>query len=437
MSVTMAKITRGPLAAALLVATLFGAAIPGWCAGAMDAATARRIAHLLGDTPLIDGHNDFAEQLRDKFGNKLWSADLSGTPGTPITQLQTDISRLRQGHLGGQFWSVWIPVSITGAEAVRATLMQIDVVRGMVERYPDTFALASTADDIVRIHKSGRIASMMGVEGGHQIGDSIAALRQYYALGVRYMTLTHTSNNSLADSATDNPVHHGLSPFGRAVVTEMNRLGMLVDISHVSPEVMRQAIALSRAPVIFSHSSARALTEHPRNVPDDVLQLLVDRDGVVMVNFFAGYVSEPVNQWVADQSAETARYNSPPYAGLYIGQPERAAAALAAWEKAHPRPSATVSDVADHVEYIVKVAGIDHVGIGSDFDGIDITPDGLASVADYPNLFAELIRRGWSDAMLSKLAGGNLLRVLRKAEAVSIAMKGLAPNDPTVAELNH
>ncbi len=436
MSITMPTVTRGSLAMALLGATLLIAAVPGWADGKMDVATSQRIAHLLRETPLIDGHNDLAEQLRDKFGNKLWTADLSGAPGTPITELQTDISRLRRGHLGGQFWSVWIPVSTTGAEAVRATLMQIDIVRGLVERYPDSFALASTADDIVRIHKSGRIASLMGVEGGHQIGDSIAALRQYYALGVRYMTLTHTSNNALADSATDNPVHHGLSPFGRAVVTEMNRLGMLVDISHVSPEVMRQVIALSRAPVMFSHSSARALTEHPRNVPDDVLQLLVERDGVVMVNFYPGYVNERVNQWVADQSAETARYNSPPYAGLYIGQPERAAAALAAWEKAHPRPSATVSDVADHIEHIVKVAGIDHVGIGSDFDGIEATPDGLASVADYPNLFAELIRRGWSDAMLAKLAGGNLLRVMRKAEAVAVSMKGIAPSDPTVAELN-
>lgn len=420
----------------ILGAALLCAATPIWCAAADDDAVARRIAQLLSATPLIDGHNDFAEQLLEQFGNKLWATDLTGTPGSPVTKLQTDIRRLRAGQLGGQFWSVWIPVTTTGAEAVRATLVQIDTVRGLVDRYPETFALASTADDIVRIHKSGRIASMMGVEGGHQIGESIAALRQFYALGVRYMTLTHTSNNALADAATDNPLHKGLSPFGRAVVTEMNRLGMLVDISHVSPEVMRQAIELSRAPVIFSHSSARALTDHPRNVPDDVLQLLPAHDGVVMVNFFAGYVSQPMNQWIADQSAETARYNSPPYAGLYIGQPERAAAALSAWEASHPRPLVTVKDVADHIEHIVKVAGIDHVGIGSDFDGIDITPVGLASVADYPGLFAELIHRGWSDPMLAKLAGGNLLRVLRKAEGVSGAMKGAPLANPTIAELN-
>jgi membrane dipeptidase len=423
--------------ALLLCVSLLGAPLPGWSADTLDAATAQRIARVLAETPLIDGHNDFAEQLREKFGAKLWTTDFSGAAGTPITQLQTDIERLHQGHLGAQFWSVWIPVSTTGAEAVRATLAQIDIIRGMVERYPQTFAMASTADDILRIHKGGHIASMMGVEGGHQIGDSIAVLRQYYALGVRYMTLTHTTNNALADSATDNPLHHGLSPFGRAVVTEMNRLGMLVDISHVTPEVMRQAIALSRAPVIFSHSSARALTDHPRNVPDDVLQLLVAHDGVVMVNFYPAYVSDAVNQWVADQSAETARFNSPPYAGLYIGQPERAAAAMAAWEKSHPRPAATVKDVADHIEHIARVAGIDHVGIGSDFDGIEVTPSGLKDVSEYPKLFAELIRRGWSDANLARLAGGNLLRVMRKAEAVSIAMKGFPLGDPAVADLNH
>ena len=430
MTITLPKIAPVFLAVALLCA-----AMPAHCASSLDEATASRITRILTATPLIDGHNDFAEALHEKFGNKLWSTDLTGTPDSPITKLQTDIKRLRQGHLGGQFWSVWVPVSITGAEAVRATLVQIDTVRGLVDRYPETFALASTADDIVRIHKSGRIASMMGVEGGHQIGESIAALRQFYALGARYLTLTHTTNNALADSATDNPLHKGLTPFGRAVVTEMNRLGMLVDISHVSPEVMRQTISLSRAPVMFSHSSARAVTDHPRNVPDDVLQMIALHDGVVMVNFVPGYVSNDMNHWIADKAAETTRYSSPPYDGLYIGQPERAAAALAAWEKAHPQPLVTVKDVADHIEHIVQVAGIDHVGIGSDFDGIDMVPVGLASVADYPNLFAELIHRGWTDAMLAKLAGTNLLRVMRKAEAVSASMKDVMPANPAIADL--
>ena len=430
MPITVPKIVPVLFAAALLCA-----AVPARSAASLDEATANRITRILTATPLIDGHNDFAEALHEKFGNKLWTTDLTGTPDSPVTKLQTDIKRLRQGQLGGQFWSVWVPVSITGAEAVRATLVQIDTVRGLVDRYPETFALAATADDIVRIHKSGRIASMMGVEGGHQIGESIAALRQFYALGARYMTLTHTTNNALADSATDNPVHKGLTPFGRAVVTEMNRLGMLVDISHVSPEVMRQAIDLSRAPVMFSHSSARAITDHPRNVPDDVLQMIALHDGVVMVNFVPEYVSADMNQWVADKAAETARYSAPPYNGLYIGQPERAAAALAAWETSHPRPVVTVKDVADHIEHIVKVAGIDHVGIGGDFDGIDMVPDGLSSVADYPNLFAELIHRGWSDTMLAKLAGNNLLRVMRKAEAVAVSMKAMMPANPSIADL--
>ena len=430
MPLTMPKIVP-----VLFTAALLCAAAPARSAASLDEATASRITRILTATPLIDGHNDFAEALHEKFGNKLWTTDLTGTPDSPVTKLQTDIRRLRQGQLGGQFWSVWVPVSITGAEAVRATLVQIDTVRGLVERYPETFALAGTADDIVRIHKSGRIASMMGVEGGHQIGESIAALRQFYALGARYMTLTHTTNNALADSATDNPVHKGLTPFGRAVVTEMNRLGMLVDISHVTPEVMRQAIDLSRAPVMFSHSSARAVTDHPRNVPDDVLQMIALHDGVVMANFVPGYVSNDMNHWIADKAAETTRYSSPPYDGLYIGQPERAAAALATWEQAHPRPLVTVKDVADHIEHIVKVAGIDHVGIGGDFDGIDMVPDGLASVADYPNLFAELIHRGWTDAMLAKLAGNNLLRVMRKAEAVSASMKAMMPANPSIADL--
>jgi membrane dipeptidase len=385
-----------------------------------DAALRQHATKILEKTPIIDGHNDLPWELRDKFGDKAPMVDLAGTDGTPITKLQTDIKRLRAGHVGGQFWSVWIPSTVTGADAVKLTLEQIDVARSLTRNNPSVFAEASTAADIERIQKSGRIASLIGIEGGHQMGDSIPALRQFYALGVRYMTLTHSSNNALADSATDNPKHRGLSEFGRAVILEMNRIGMLVDLSHVSPDTMRQAIALSKAPVIFSHSGARAIAEHPRNVPDDILKSLKDRDGVVMVNFYSGYVSNAYNRWDADRGAEIARFNAPPFGGLYIGQPERAAEALAAWDKAHPKPAVTVGDVADHLDHIVKVAGIDHVGIGSDFDGVDgETPVGLKSVADYPNLFAELIRRGWSDDMLAKLAGGNILRVMQGAEKVA------------------
>jgi membrane dipeptidase len=407
-------------------ALLICSASPAWSEDSNTPETSNRLKRILARTPLIDGHNDLPEMLREKLGDQAPLADFSGLAGTPIVEMQTDIARLRKGNVGGQFWSVWIDVSITGPDAIKKTLEQIDLVRTMVARNPQALALANTADDIMRIHKSGRIASLIGVEGGHQMGESIAALRQFYALGVRYMTLTHSRNNALADSATDNPVHNGLSPFGRSVITEMNRIGMLVDLAHVSPDVMRQTITLSKAPVIFSHSGARATTEHPRNVPDDVLKMLTEHDGVVMINFYSGYISNAYNQWKANEAAEIARTNAPPFGGLYIGQPEKAKAALDAWRAAHPRPVVTIKDVADHLDHIVKVAGINHVGIGSDFDGVGgETPDGLASVADYPKLFAELIKRGWSDDMLAKLAGGNVLRVMRKAEALAASMKDM------------
>jgi membrane dipeptidase len=402
--------------------TAFCALMVGAAALAQSQTDASVLAHaiqILSRTPIIDGHNDLPWELHDKFGVDARAVDLTGLAGSPITQQQTDIARLRAGHVGGQFWSVWIPTSVTGAEGVKLTLELIDLARSFSEQYPAVFGRAETADDFLRIEKSGRIASLIGVEGGHQIGDSLAVLRQFYALGVRYLTLTHTSNNALADSATDNPKHHGLSAFGRAAIREMNRIGMLIDLSHVSPDTMRQAIAESLAPVIFSHSGARAITEHPRNVPDDVLASLKIRDGVVMVNFYSGYVSNAFNRWNADRAAEISRFNAPPYGGLYIGQPERAAEALAAWEKLHPKPVVTIPDVADHIDHIAKIAGVDHVGIGSDFDGVDDTPVGLKSVADYPALFAALIRRGWSDAMLEKLAGGNILRVMRGAEKIA------------------
>jgi membrane dipeptidase len=325
---------------------------------------------------------------------------------------------LRQGGLGGQFWSVYIPVEIQGADAVQAVMEQIDDVHRLTERYPDTFELALTADDVVRIHKAGRIASMIGVEGGRQIGGSLAALRQYYNLGARYMTLTHNQTTEWADSATDDPKYGGLSPFGVKVVHEMNRIGMLVDLSHVSPDTMKDAIAASRAPVIFSHSSARALVDHPRNVPDDVLALLPANGGVVMVNFVPNFISKAVWQWGADKDAEEARLKS-----FHRNSKAEVEAGLKAWVAAHPMPPVTVATVADNIEHVAKVAGYDHVGIGGDLDGIDVTVTGLSGVEDYPNLFAELIRRGWSDENLAKLAGGNVLRVLRQAETVAAAMK--------------
>jgi membrane dipeptidase len=389
---------------------------------------AARIDRVLQATPLVDGHNDLPWELRVRFKSDLEAVDLAAdTARLPVkpdqAPLMTDIPRLRAGRVGGQFWSVWVPVDIKGFEAVQVTLEQIDLVKRLCARYPEDLTMAYGAADVQRIHRAHRIACLIGIEGGHQINDSLAVLRQMYAAGARYMTLTHTANTGWADSATDTPVHHGLTPFGVQVIREMNRLGMLVDLSHVSPETMQAALAASAAPVIFSHSSARAIVDHPRNVPDTILRAVAQNGGVVMVNFAPGYVSADRNRWDADEAAERTRYNSPPYVGLYIGQPERAAAALAEWQRTHPRPAATLAQVADHIEHIRALAGIDHVGLGSDFDGIDDTPAGLEGVNRYPALLMELLRRGWTDADLAQLAGGNLLRVLAAAERVALHLQ--------------
>jgi membrane dipeptidase len=391
-----------------------------------------RIDRILKATPLIDGHNDIAEQLAENYKRNIQGL-ASGTDQRQPHPLMTDMARLHQGRVGGQFWSVYINGEVTGDAAIRETIEQIDIVRRMIEAYPRDLELARTADDVVRIHKSGKVASMIGVEGGRQIGGSLAALRQYYNLGARYMTLTHNQTTEWADSATDEPKYDGLSPFGVQVVHEMNRIGMLVDLSHVSPATMKDAIAASKAPVVFSHSSARALNDHPRNVPDDVLRLLPANGGVVMVNFVPSFISQAAWQWGANRSAEEARLKA-----LHRASKADVEAGLKAWDAAHPAPAVTVKEVADHIEHVAKVAGYDHVGIGGDFDGIDSTPTDLRGVQDYPNLFAELIRRGWSDANLAKLAGGNVLRVLRRAEAVAASMKNepaaMSPVDEAPAQ---
>jgi membrane dipeptidase len=417
-----------PLKATLLLAAAMLIASPA-AAQHVDPKVEARIDRILKATPLIDGHNDIAEQLRENYGSKV-SGLASGTDQWTPKPLMTDMARLHEGRLGAQFWSVYIPSEVTGDAAIRETLEQIDLVKRMVKAYPNDLALAGTADDIVRIHKAGKIASLMGVEGGHQIGGSLAALRQFYDLGARYMTLTHFKNNEFADSATDDPKYHGINDFGRAVIHEMNRIGMLVDLAHVSPETMRAALQVTRAPVLFTHSDARALADHPRNVPDDVLKLLPANGGVVMVNFYLGHLSPEFIQWSADKSAEDARLKS-----LYTGQPERRDAGMKAWLAAHPEPRAGVGLIADHIEHVAKVAGYDHVGIGGDLDGIgyDEAPAGMNSVAGYPLLFAELIRRGWSDANLAKLAGGNVLRVMRRAEAVAASMNDEPPAMATLA----
>src|ERR1700722_15653089 len=391
-----------------------------------------RVEQVLTQTPLIDGHNDLPWEIRERYKSDVAAIDLeSDTHHLPVeagqAPLMTDIPRLRAGHVGAQFWSVWIPVEAQGPQAVQMTLEQIDLVKRMSARYSADFAMAYSAADIRRIHKSHKIASLIGIEGGHQINNALAVLRQMYGVGARYITLTHSTNTPWADSATDFPAHHGLTPFGVEVVKEMNRLGMLVDLSHVSAETMKAALAASQAPVIFSHSSARALVDHPRNVPDDILRAVAANGGVVMVNFAPGYVSDARNRWDADQAAERARFNSPPYVGLYIGQPERAKAALADWEQKHPRPATTLAQVADHVDHIKQVAGVDHVGLGSDFDGIGDAPVGLEGVDRYPALLEELMRRGWTDSDVAKLAGENLLRVMAAAEKVSAKSRAARP----------
>jgi len=388
----------------------------------LDRATQARIDRILKATPLIDGHNDLPEQLREHYSFKV-DRLASGTAAWQPQPLMTDLKRMREGRVGGQFWSVYIDGTVTGDEAIRQTIEQIDIVHRLVAAYPNDLAFARTADDIVRIHKAGRVASLIGIEGGRQIGGSLAALRLFHQLGARYMTLTHNQTTEWADSATDDPKHEGLSPFGLTVIGEMNRLGMLVDLSHTSPEVMRQAIAASRAPVIFSHSSASGLNGHPRNVPDDVLRMLPTKGGVVMVNWVPGFLSPAVWRWDGLRSAEEARLKS-------IHRASKAAVAngVKAWEAANPRPPVTVTEVADHIEHVAKVAGYNHVGIGADLDGIPYTPTGLEGVETYPRLFAELIRRGWSDRNLAKLAGRNALAALRGAEAIAATMKAVAPS---------
>jgi membrane dipeptidase len=428
----------------LLVVACGGLAlIPGgtaaWAESAASAAGAAGtavVAKALADMPVIDGHNDLPWEIRERFASNLDAIDLkhntallprTADAGDDQTPLMTDIPRLRSGGVGAQFWSVWIPVDSKDATAVQLTIEQIDLVKRMVAHYPGDFEMAYTAADIIRIEHAHKIASLIGVEGGHQINNSLAALRQFYDLGARYMTLTHSMNTAWADSATDAPAHNGLTAFGRVVVGEMNRLGMLVDLSHVSPKTMKDALEVTRAPVIFSHSGARALIDHPRDVPDDVLAMVARNHGVVMANFFPGYVSQERARWDAEVAAEKAREATPPFGGLFIGQPDRAKAALAQWLAAHPKPVVTLSMVADHVEYIARVAGKDCVGFGSDFDGIPDTPEGLDGVDKYPALLAELARRGWSHDDLVKVSGGNLLRVMRAAEAVSQRLRAATP----------
>jgi membrane dipeptidase len=377
----------------------------GWPEGGQE-----QIRSLLRDAPLVDGHNDLLWELRNRVGYDLDRLDVS----RPAPQLHTDLPRLRAGGVGGQFWSVYVPSTLPGHQAVTATLEQLDGFHRLLARYPADLGLALTADDVVRVARSGRVASLAGMEGGHSIGESLGALRMMYALGARYMTLTHNDNTSWADSATDEPAHGGLTDFGRQVVAEMNRLGMLVDLSHVAPTTMRAALDATCAPVIFSHSSARALCDHPRNVPDDMLAQLPANGGVCMVTFVPGFVV----QAAADVRLELAELDRQWRRELGDDSPELERRRRE-WKAAHPEPSATLADVADHVDHVREVGGVDHVGLGGDFDGTDRVPVGLEDVSTYPALAAQLRQRGWSDDELRRLAGRNVLRVLQAAEEVA------------------
>ena len=382
---------------------------------------------LLRRFPVMDGHNDLPWALREMAGRSKDPVDLAG----PVTGTHTDLPRLASGGVGAQFWSVYVPAELAGDAAVIATIEQIDLVRDMIRRYPAALELALTAADVEWILATGKVASLLGAEGGHSIGCSLSVLRALHALGVRYLTLTHNRNVPWADSATDEPAAGGLTAFGREVVSEMQRLGMLVDLSHVSAGTMRDALGAAQAPVIFSHSSARALCDHPRNVPDDMLARLPANGGVCMVTFVPAFVSQVCRDWELEFAAEMQRrdLDSKEMAGRKQLLPE--------WTASHPRPVATLAQVADHVDHVREVAGIDHVGIGGDYDGTDQLPDGLQDVSCYPGLIAELLARGWSEADCGQLASGNILRVMHEAQAAASTISARqAPSRARIEDLD-
>ncbi|MCD1591632.1 dipeptidase [Qipengyuania citrea] len=390
-----------------------------------QSAAERTAAAALEAAPVWDGHNDVPIQLRSRFGNVIGDFDFRDTLDTQTSErsaMHSDLARLRQGMVGAQWWSVYVSPSLPEAEAVQATVEQIDVTKRLIARYPDALQLALTADDVEQAMGAGRIASLMGMEGGHSIGSSLAVLRQMYAMGARYMTLTHGKTLSWADSATDTPKHGGLNAFGMDVVREMNRIGMLVDLSHVSEEAMMDALDVAQAPVIFSHSGARAITGHLRNVPDSVLARLPENGGIVMAVALPWFITEDLRQHSASRAAEEARLEA-----LYPGLPDTVEAQLAKWDAENREPVSTISDLADHIDHIRDMAGIDHIGIGGDYDGMPTGPIGMEDVTGYPALFAELAQRGYSQEDLEKIASRNMMRVMREAEAYAASVTDMAP----------
>lgn len=408
-------------------------AIAGLPLAPVMAQSAEEVARAALDAaPVWDGHNDVPIQLRSRFGNEIGEFDFDDTTDTMTddrSAMHTDIARLKAGRVGAQWWSVYVPTSISEPEAVQMTMEQIDVMKRLIARYPDDLSLALSAKDVEAAIAQGRIAGLLGMEGGHSIGSSLAVLRQMYDLGARYMTLTHSRNTPWADSSTDTPEHGGLTDFGKDLVREMNRIGMVVDLSHVSEASMMDALDVAQAPVIFSHSSARAINGHARNVPDSVLQRLPQNRGIVMVTAVPGFISEDARVWNANRDAEEARLEA-----LWQGQPDAVTAGLAAWDEANPYPPADIGDMADHIDHVRDIAGVDAIGIGGDYDGIPFAPDGLEDVSTYPALFTELARRGYSQADLEKISFGNMMRVMREVEAASAAMADVAPFEYSAGE---
>lgn len=385
----------------------------------------RTASAALEAAPVWDGHNDVPIQLRSRLGNVINQFDFGDTLDTATdvrNAMHSDLNRMRQGKVGAQWWSVYVSASLPEAEAVQATVEQIDVTKRLIARYPQDLQLALTADDVEEAMAAGRIASLLGMEGGHSIGSSLAVLRQMYDMGARYMTLTHGKTLSWADSATDAPQHDGLNTFGKDVVREMNRIGMLVDLSHVSEAAMMDALDVAQAPVIFSHSGARAITGHLRNVPDSVLARMPENGGIVMAVALPWFITEDLRQHAASRTAERARLEA-----LFPGLPDTVEAQLAKWDAENRAPVSTISDLADHIDHIRDVAGIDHIGIGGDYDGMPTGPIGMEDVTGYPALFVELAKRGYSQEDLEKIASRNMLRVMRDAEAYAASVTNMAP----------
>lgn len=417
-----------PAASLLLAGLVTSCAVAGVLAQSPAPTPEQRAQTLMTRAPVIDGHNDLPWEMREKVRYDFDARDIA----KPQPVMMTDIPRLRQGHVGGQFWSVYVPADLQGDAAVSATLEQVDAVYEMLRRYPDTFQLVRSADQLQQAMQAGRIGSLMGMEGGHSIDSSLATLRMFHRLGVAYLTLTHSRNVPWADSATGDPVRQGLSAFGEEVIREMNRLGMLVDLSHVSPDTMADAIRVSSAPVIFSHSNARAVCDVPRNVPDDILRQVTANHGIVMVTFVPGFVSQEAANYSRRAQAQAQLLRSQ-YPNDAAGQQ----AALAAWRTANPEPRATIAQVADHIDHIRTVAGIDHVGLGGDFDGITSVVQGLEDVSTYPALVAELLRRGYTDEDVARITSGNILRVMRDAERVAADLqKTTTPSMRTIEQLD-